>query len=81
MVYVYCVEDCKPVTTIGDTAPLAVYEPGDDVTVYVLPREVPGVNAIDADPLLNALEVPTFVAATSVTTDAAEPTADHPVDS
>lgn len=65
----------------GDEEPDAVYDPGDDVTVYVLPRTEPGVNATEADPLLYPREVQIFVAVTSVTVDAIPPTCDHPVDS
>jgi hypothetical protein len=32
-VNVYATSDCKPVTEIGDDAPVAVYPPGEDVTV------------------------------------------------
>jgi hypothetical protein len=70
--YVYPVDDCKPVTIIGELVPLAVYEPGVDVTVKLAgtpPVSVTGENATDADPLLYALPVPTFVATTEVGTD------------
>ena len=72
--YVYPVEDCNPVTIIGELVPLAVYEPGVDVTVKLAgtpPVSVTGENATDADPLLYALLVPTFVATTEVGTDGA----------
>jgi hypothetical protein len=72
--YVYPVDDCKPVTTIGELVPLAVYEPGVDVTVKLAgapPVSVTGENATDADPLLYDLPVPTFVATTEVGTDGA----------
>ena len=32
-VKVYEVPDCRPVTVIGEDAPVAVYPPGEDVTV------------------------------------------------
>ena len=32
-VYVYSVADCNPVMVIGEDAPDAVYEPGEDVIV------------------------------------------------
>jgi hypothetical protein len=62
-VNVYAVLDCKPSTTIGDDEPVAVYDPGEDVTskdVAVAPA--PAVNVTLAAPLLNARLVPTFVA-------------------
>jgi len=67
--YVYAVEDCSPVITIGLEVPVAVYDPGDEVTVKLdsgPPVSVALLNAIDADPLLNARLVPTFVATTEV---------------
>jgi hypothetical protein len=73
-VYVYPVDDCSPVTTIGLDAPVAVYDPGLDVTVKLEanpPVSVTGLNAIDADPLLYAREVPAFVATTEVGADGA----------
>ena len=63
---------------IGELEPDAVYEPGDEVTVYVLPRTVPGVNAIEADPLLYARPEGELVAATLVTVDAIPPTCSQP---
>ena len=68
-VYVYAVEDCSPVITIGLEVPVAMYDPGDEVTVKLAgapPVSETGENAIDADPLLNARLVPTFVATTEV---------------
>jgi hypothetical protein len=68
-VYVYPVDDCSPVTTIGLDEPVAVNDPGLDVTVKLEanpPVSVIGVNATDADPLLYARFVPTFVATTEV---------------
>jgi len=54
-VYVYPILDCKPVITIGLVDPVAVNEPGLDVTVKLEakpPVSVTGLNATDADPLL-----------------------------
>jgi hypothetical protein len=68
-VYVYAVADCSPVITIGLEVPLAVNDPGDDVTVKLdsaPPVSVDLVKAIDADPLLNALDALTFVATTEL---------------
>ena len=52
----YEVELCRPVTTKGEVAPVAEYEPGELVTVYVeidLPPVDDGAeNATDAAPLL-----------------------------
>ena len=67
--YVYDVEDCNPVITIGLEVPVAVYDPGDEVTVKLdsgPPVSVALLNAIDADPLLNARLAPIFVAVTDV---------------
>jgi hypothetical protein len=66
-VYVYPVADCSPVITIGLDVPVEVYDPGDEVTVKLdsgPPVSVALLNAIDADPLLYARLVPTFVATT-----------------
>jgi len=63
---VYAVLDCNPVIIIGEDEPVPVYPPGEDVTVYVAPGTVPGVNATEACPLLNDLPVPWFVATTDV---------------
>ena len=63
-VKVYDVLDCKPVTVNGDD-PVAVKLPGEDVTAYdvTLPPPVAAaVAVIVAEPLLNALDVPTFAA-------------------
>ncbi len=46
-VYVYWVDDWRPVIVIGEEEAVPVNPPGDDVAVYVLPRIVPGVNAIE----------------------------------
>ena len=70
--------DCKPVITRGDVDPVAVYEPGEDVTVYDLPTTVPGVNEIEADPLLYARPLGESVAATAVTVEAIPPVCSHP---
>lgn len=73
-VYVYCVEDCNPVTVIGLDVPVAVYDPGVDVTVKLAgapPVSVTGENATDAAPLLYALPDPEFVATTDVGVDGA----------
>ena len=70
--------DCNPVIVIGEDEPVAVNDPGEEVIVYVLPRTVPGVNAIDAAPLLYALDVGVLVAVTSVTVEAIPPTCSHP---
>ena len=43
----YAVSDCRPVTKIGDEEPVFVYEPGEEVTVYVFPATVPAENATD----------------------------------
>jgi hypothetical protein len=62
IVNVYAVLDCKPSTTIGDDDPLAVYDPGEDVTVKdVAVAPAPAVKGTLAAPLLNARLVPTFV--------------------
>lgn len=60
--------DCRPVTDIGEDAPEAVYDPGEDVTVKdVAAGEFAGkVNVTSARPLLNARPDPTFVADTDV---------------
>ena len=66
-VYVYPVADCSPVIIIGLDVPVLVYDPGDEVTVKLdsgPPVSVALLNAIDADPLLYARLVPTFVATT-----------------
>ncbi len=70
--------DCKPVITRGDVDPVDVYEPGEDVTVYDLPTTVPGVNEIEAEPLLYARPLGAFVAVTEVTVDAIPPVCSHP---
>jgi hypothetical protein len=55
--------DCKPVTEIGDDAPVAVYPPGEDVTVNdVAAFLASAVNVTSARPLLNGLPEPTSVA-------------------
>jgi hypothetical protein len=65
-VNVYDVFDCKPVIVRGEDAPDAVYPPGSEVIVYEVivdpPSAEEAVNATDADPLLNARDVPRFVA-------------------
>ena len=70
--------DCNPVIVIGEDEPVAVNDPGEDVTVYDLPKNVPGVNATDAAPLLYALPEGEFVAVTEVTVDAIPPTCSQP---
>jgi hypothetical protein len=67
-VYVYCVEDCNPVTISGLEAPVAVSDPGLDVTV----KEVTGrpvvaaKKATDCRPLLKARPEGVSVATTEV---------------
>jgi hypothetical protein len=62
IVNVYAVLDCSPSTTIGDDEPVAVYDPGEDVTVKdVAVAPAPAVKGTLAAPLLNARLVPTFV--------------------
>jgi hypothetical protein len=54
-VNVYEVADCRPVTTNGDDAPLAVYPPGLEVTVKEeigAPLSPPELKATEAEPLL-----------------------------
>jgi hypothetical protein len=54
-VNVYEVADCKPVTTNGEDAPLAVNEPGLEVTVKEVigaPLSPPEEKATEAAPLL-----------------------------
>ena len=65
-VKVYAVPRVSPVTIIGDVAPVAVIDPGDEVTVYVVPsgfpRYVGAVNETetltksdaDAEPIVGA---------------------------
>jgi hypothetical protein len=77
-VYVYCVDDCKPVTVTGELDPVAVYEPGDEVTVYDLPAIVPALNATEALPLLYALLDGESVATTDVGVEADIPTCSQP---
>ena len=62
--------DCNPVIIIGLEEPVAVNDPGDEVTVYdvALPPVVAGVNDMDALPLLNALPDAELVAVTEVGT-------------
>jgi hypothetical protein len=62
--------DCNPATKIGLDDPVAVYDPGVEVTVNVVafPPLVAGVNATEALPLLNALPDPEFVATGDVGT-------------
>ena len=60
--------DCKPSTVNGDVAPVAVNDPGDDVTVNEVAA---GDNSgsekdTEAAPLLKARDVPTSVAVTLV---------------
>lgn len=62
IVNVYAVLDCKPSTTIGDDEPVAVYDPGEDVTLKdVAVAPAPAVKGMLAAPLLNARDVPTSV--------------------
>lgn len=71
-VKVYDVLDCSPSTVIGDDEPLAVYDPGEDVTVKdVAVAPAPAVNDTVAAPLLKARFVPTSVAVTFVGTPGA----------
>jgi hypothetical protein len=66
-VNVYEVADCRPVTVIGEDAPLAVYPPGLEVTVkeeIVAPLSPPEVKATEAAPLLKARPEGVFVATT-----------------
>ena len=67
-VYVYCVEDCNPVIIIGLDAPVAVYDPGLDVTVkeVAVRPVVAGEKAIDFLPLLKARPEGVSVATTEV---------------
>ena len=60
--------DCSPVTVSGEDAPVAVNDPGDDVTVNdVAAGDDPGREKdTDAAPLLNGRDVPTSVAVTLV---------------
>jgi hypothetical protein len=62
-VKVYAVSDCKPVTEIGEDAPVAVYPPGEDVTVNDVAALIgSAVNVTSARPLLYARPDGTFVA-------------------
>jgi hypothetical protein len=65
-VNVYAVFDCRPVTDIGDEAPVPVKLPGVEVTVYpVIPLVLPVVGAVNvtsARPLLNSLPAGTLLA-------------------
>jgi hypothetical protein len=72
-VKVYAVFDCNPATVIGLEAPVPVYPPGEDVTVYEVAAGpvAAGVKATDAAPLLNALLVPISVAVPTVTASGA----------
>ena len=70
--------DCKPVITRGELKPVAVNDPGEDVATYDLPTTVPGVNEIEADPLLYARPMGEFVAVTEVTVEAIPPVCSHP---
>jgi hypothetical protein len=67
-VNVYDVFDCNPVTVSGEVAPVAVKDPGDDVTVNdVAAGDSAGREKdTEAAPLLNARDVPTSVAVTFV---------------
>jgi hypothetical protein len=67
-VNVYSVFDCKPTTDIGEDAPEAVNDPGEDVTVKdVAAGEFSGKeNVTSARPLLYARLAGTFVAVTDV---------------
>lgn len=60
--------DANPVTVKGDDAPVAVNDPGDDVTVYDVAGAplAEGVKVTVAEPLLKARPVPTSVATTFV---------------
>ena len=62
-VNVYEVFDCNPNIEIGEEDPVAVKEPGDDVTVYdVAAFLVSGVKVISARPLLYGRLAGTLVA-------------------
>ena len=76
--------EARLVTVIGDDEPLNVAGDvdGDGVTTKddVIPPLVPAENATEADPLLNALPDPEFVAVTDVGAEGAAATINHPVE-
>ncbi len=83
-VYVYCVLEARLVTVIGDDVDVNVDGDveGDGVSTNELeaPPLVPAENATEADPLLNALPDPEFVATTDVGAEGATAIANHPKD-